>query len=74
MLLRDYPGPRGAPTITYVAISPQEKYFDPTARDVARQNKHTVTVEDRQKVGGGVVMQPLWLPAVPLLALGSLGP
>jgi hypothetical protein len=50
MLLKDYPGPRGAPTITYVAVSPQERYADPKARDVLMVDKHTLLVEDRQRV------------------------
>lgn len=50
MLLKDYPGPRGAPTITYVAVSPQERYADPKAKDVLMVDKHTLLVEDRQRV------------------------
>lgn len=53
MLLKDYPGPRGAPTITYVAVSPQERYADPKAKDVAMVDKHTLLVEDRQRVSCG---------------------
>jgi hypothetical protein len=51
--LHDYPGPRGSPTISYVALAPTEDYSAKGPRDLQRQNKYTLAVDDGGKVSGG---------------------